>query len=101
MNYCIVLFLRHVQRLYHFSKIKLTTAILIRIWYFKPSETVKRVRIRFENIRYVYQCIDEIAITSRLHVSAVKQPSSGQCKTYTRYNITVHCVGSNIVYKKV
>ena len=27
---CIVLFLRHIQRLYHFSKIQLTTANLIR-----------------------------------------------------------------------
>jgi len=29
MNYFIVLFLRHVQRLYHFSKVHLTTANLI------------------------------------------------------------------------
>jgi len=28
--YCIVLFLRHVQRLYHFSNIQLSTADLIR-----------------------------------------------------------------------
>jgi hypothetical protein len=48
-----VLFLRHVQRLYHFSKIQLSTANLIRIWFFSPSETVKRVRIRFENMRYL------------------------------------------------
>ena len=31
--------------------------------------------------------IDEISIRSGLHVSAVKHPSSGQCRTYTRYNI--------------
>ena len=30
INYCIVLFLLHVQQLYHFSKIQLTTANLIR-----------------------------------------------------------------------
>jgi hypothetical protein len=29
--YCIVLFLRHVQWLYHFSKIQLSTMILIRV----------------------------------------------------------------------
>ena len=28
------------------------------------------------------------------HVSAVKQPSSGQCRSYTRYNISVHATGS-------
>jgi hypothetical protein len=31
INDCIVLFLQHVQRLYHFSKIQLSTANLIRI----------------------------------------------------------------------
>jgi len=30
INYFIVLLLRHVQRLYHFSKTQLTTANLIR-----------------------------------------------------------------------
>jgi len=44
---------------------------------------------------------DEISVTSGLHVSAVKQPSSGQCGTYTMYNISVHCMGSHIVYNKV
>ena len=34
INYFIVLFLRHVQQLYHFYKIQLTTANLIRIWFF-------------------------------------------------------------------
>jgi hypothetical protein len=29
INYCIVLFLRHIQRLYHFSKIQLSTTNLI------------------------------------------------------------------------
>jgi hypothetical protein len=36
VNDCIVLFLRHVQRLYHFSKIQLSTANLIRIRLFGP-----------------------------------------------------------------
>jgi len=31
-----VLFLRHAQRLYHFSNIQLLTANQIRIWYFSP-----------------------------------------------------------------
>ena len=39
-------------------------------------------------------------VTSVLHVSAVKQPASGQCRTYTRYNISVHSMGSHIVYAK-
>jgi len=37
---------------------------------------------------YIHQH-DEISIISGLHVSAVKQPSSGQRRTYTRYNISV------------
>jgi len=53
-----------------------------------------------QSTTYVYQHIDEISITSWLHVSAVKQPSSGQCRTYTRYNISVHFMGSHIVYRK-
>ena len=32
---------------------------------------------------------DEISVTSGLLVSAVKQLSSGQCRTYTMYNISV------------
>jgi len=48
----------------------------------------------------VYQYIDEISIISGLQVSAVKEPTSGQCRTYTRYNINVHCMGSHIVYNK-
>ena len=35
------------------------------------------------NTIYVHQHSDGISITSGLHVSAVKHPSSGQCKTYT------------------
>jgi len=53
------------------------------------------------NTTYVYQRFDEISITSGLHVSAVKQPSSGQCRTHTRYNISVHSMGSHIFYNKV
>jgi hypothetical protein len=37
----IALFLRHVQRLYHFSKIQLSTANLIRIWFFCPLKLQK------------------------------------------------------------
>ena len=35
---------------------------------------------------YVHQHSDEMLIISGLHVSAVKEPKSGQCRTYTRYN---------------
>jgi hypothetical protein len=72
INYCIVLFLRHVQRLHHIVLTARTAtpyfqnpaldresnprAMVIRIWYFKSSRTVKRVRIRFENIRYMKWC---------------------------------------------
>jgi len=42
------------------------------------------------NTTYVYQRINEISITSGLHVSAVKQPLSGQCRTYTRYYIYIY-----------
>ena len=44
---------------------------------------------------YVHQNSDETSVTSGLDVSAVKQPSSGQCRTYTRYNISVHSVVSH------
>ena len=35
------MFLRHVQRLCHFSKIQLSTANLIRIWFFSPLKLLK------------------------------------------------------------
>jgi len=38
MNYCIVLFLGHVQRLYIFSKIQLSTANPIRTWFYSASD---------------------------------------------------------------
>jgi hypothetical protein len=41
------------------------------------------------NTTYVQQHSDEITITSWLHVSAVKQPSSRQSRTYTKYNYIV------------
>ena len=46
--------------------------------------------IAIQNTTYVFQHSDEISITSGLHVSAVKQPSSGQCRTYT-YLLTPWC----------
>ena len=53
-----------------------------------------------QNTTYVYQRINEMSMISGLHVSAVKQPSSGQYRTYTRYNISVHSMGFHIVYSK-
>ena len=50
--------------------------------------------ITVQNTTHVYQRIEEIWITSGLRVSAVKQPSSGQCRTYTRYTYTVPCTCS-------
>jgi hypothetical protein len=41
INDCIVLFLRHVQRLYHFSKIQLSTANLMRTRLFGPLNCKK------------------------------------------------------------
>ena len=55
--------------------------------------------ITVQNTTYVYQRVYEISVTSGPHVSAVKQ-SSIQCRTYTRYNISVHSMGSHIVYSK-
>jgi len=49
---------------------------------------------------YVHQDSDEISITSGQHVSAVKQSSSGQCRTYTRYNVSVHSMEFHIIYIK-
>ena len=43
------------------------------------------------------QHCDKISITSRRHVSAVKQPSSDQSGTYIRYKEIVHSMGSHIV----
>jgi len=45
INYCIVLFLWHVQQLYHFSKIQLSTTNLIRIWFFSPLKLQKGCRL--------------------------------------------------------
>jgi len=36
------------------------------------------------------QPINEVSVTSGLDVSTLKQSSSGQCRTYTRYDISVH-----------
>jgi len=41
----------------------------------------KYVYITVYNTTYVHQHSDEVSITSGLHVSAVKQSSSGQCRT--------------------
>jgi hypothetical protein len=49
INDCTVLFLRHVQWLYHFSKIYKSNTHPT----FWPSKTVKRVPIIFENIWYL------------------------------------------------
>jgi len=63
-----------------------------------PFCSSKYMYFTVQNTTYVYQRIDDISITSELHVSTIKQPSSGQCRTHTRYNISVHSMGSHIVY---
>ena len=76
----------------------------LRTFYTKLAKTYVFYRIK-QNIYmyiyiYIYQRIDEISITSGLHVSALKQPSSIQCRTYLRYNTSMHSMESPIVYTK-
>jgi hypothetical protein len=42
-----------------------------------------------------------LQLTSRQHVSAVKQPSSGPSGTPSRYMEIVHCIGPPIVYSGI
>ena len=58
------------------------------------------IYIIVQNTTYIHQHSDELSITLGLQVSALKQPSSGQCRTYTRYNINVLSMGFYIVYNK-
>jgi hypothetical protein len=71
-----------VHRLYNFfqnpalDRESYPHSILIRIWFFSPSETVKRVRIRFENILLVSQnwILQTIGSTSLAYSQPVIKP---------------------------
>jgi hypothetical protein len=68
----------------------------------EPSRCVviiKRYLLQSKNATRNNQQFDNtLPLTSRQHVSAVKQSSSGQSRTQSRNMESVHCMGSHIIY---
>ena len=86
------------DRLWVKHKIVYETMLKLLHWNFSSSVFGIDIGIfPSKNITISNQHSDKISITSRWHVSAKKQPSSGQSRSYIRYNKSLHSVGCHFI----
>jgi hypothetical protein len=74
--------------------------IFIRGWLTLLACSAIYYRLKTQHI-IINKSDNTLQLTSRQHVSAVQQSSSGQSRTQSRYIESVHFMGSRIVYNDV